>query len=73
MGHHKRNERRRPVDASVPMVRCPKCGRIQPSRGNNAVYFCDHCRMMFDDNPDEGGDWSDRNPAARIERAERGR
>jgi hypothetical protein len=28
---------------------------------------------MFDDSPDEGGDYSDRDPSARLEREERQR
>lgn len=53
------------------IIRCLRCGRTQPRRGPTAIYICEHCRAMFDDDPDEGGDFSDRNPAARLEREER--
>jgi DNA-directed RNA polymerase subunit RPC12/RpoP len=52
-------------------VRCPRCGRGQPYKSPQALYWCDHCRGMFDDDPDEGGTHSDLNPAARLEREER--
>lgn len=37
------------------------------------LYHCAKCDGYFDDNPDEGGTHSDRNPAARLEREERRR
>jgi hypothetical protein len=37
------------------------------------LYHCRGCGAIFDDEPDEGGDWSDGNPAARLEREERRR
>ena len=52
-------------------VACPKCQRKQPKRGgHDTIYFCEHCRYMFDDEPLEGGDYDSRNPAARLEREE---
>lgn len=56
-----------------PQVKCPRCGRAQKDRGPSAIYFCDNCRGQFDNEPLEGGDYSDRNPAARLEREERQR
>lgn len=53
-----------------PPVRCPRCNRPQRRQGPHSLYWCDHCRCQFDDSPDEGGDYSDRNPAARLEREE---
>lgn len=44
---------------NTPQVKCPACGRKQPGRG------------QFDNEPEDGGDYSDQNPAARLERAER--
>jgi len=35
------------------------------------MYYCYRCKMQFDNDPDEGGDYSDWNPAARLEREER--
>lgn len=56
--------------SKVPSVGCPKCDGRQPFRGTDAIYFCDRCRMQFD-LTDDGGDYSDRDPSARLERAER--
>jgi ribosomal protein L37AE/L43A len=71
MAHKTKSRRRKPVDQDVPIVKCPKCERGQVNRGVNAIYWCDHCHAQFDGDPDEGGDWSDRNPAARLEREEK--
>ena len=54
-------------------VSCPKCGRQQKRRSDDAIYWCDGCRMQFDAEGDDGGDYSDVNPALRIEREERRR
>jgi ribosomal protein L37AE/L43A len=54
-------------------VSCPRCSRKQPRRTPDAIYWCENCRCQFDDDPDEGGDYSSRNPAARLEREERRR
>lgn len=57
-----------------PKPRCPRCNRrksvVQRLDGD---YLCTHCSAMFDNDPDEGGDYSERNPAARLERQERKR
>jgi len=58
---------------SSAKVRCPKCNRQYPQQRPDTIYWCNHCRCQFDDDPDEGGDYSDRNPSARIERQERRR
>ncbi len=52
-------------------VRCPKCGRKQKFRSPDALYRCPVCQVTFDNDPDEGGTFSDFNAAARLERAER--
>ena len=57
--------------AKAETVRCPRCRRKQPKQRPDTIYFCQHCQGCFDDQPDEGGYYSDRNPAARLERAER--
>jgi hypothetical protein len=59
------------VATKAPPVRCPGCQRPQSRRGPDAIYWCNHCRCQFDDTPDEGGDFSDRDPAWRLEREER--
>lgn len=49
---------------------CPKCGgRKTAPRGD--WFICHRCDMMFDRDPDEGGDYSARDPAARMMRQER--
>lgn len=52
-------------------IKCPFCGRRKAVRPQADSYFCTRCFKHFDDDPDEGGDYSDRNPAARLEREER--
>ena len=49
------------------MSRCPKCNRSGVVQGDQ--YWCRHCSMIFDDDPDEGGDYAT-NPARRMERQE---
>ncbi len=55
-----------------PLPRCPWCGT---NRGvyehGEREYFCSRCKRLFDDDPAEGGDYSSRDPAARLEREER--
>lgn len=50
-------------------VQCPKCRRMC-DRGLS-LHYCAWCQMQFDDDPDEAGDYDNRNPAARLEREER--
>ncbi len=58
----------------IDFVRCPKCGRKHERRpGNDAIYRCSRCDVQFDNDPDEGDDYSMSNPAARLERQERER
>lgn len=52
-------------------VSCPGCGSKQPKRQDDSIYWCTRCRCQFDADISEGGDYSDHNPAARLERAER--
>ena len=54
------------------MIPCPWCKTSQfVYEHGEREYFCRQCRRLFDDDPDEGGDYSSRNPAARLEREER--
>jgi len=49
--------------------KCPLCGRKgKPVAGGLLQCPQGH---FFDDEPNEGGDYSDRNPAARLERNDR--
>jgi ribosomal protein L37AE/L43A len=52
---------------------CPGCGRRKSVVRAGDLFKCTKCGALFDDDPDEGGDYSDRNPAARIDRMERRR
>lgn len=55
----------------------PKCPRCNTAKQVSAVglcgdmFRCGRCGGLFDDDPNEGGDYSDRDPAARLDRAER--
>ena len=55
------------------LPRCPWCGRQKGIKRVSDVFHCSNCHRFFDNDPDEGGTHSDRNPAARIEREERNR
>lgn len=52
-------------------VACPKCGRRQKRQGSDTMYWCGNCQGMHDADSEEGGDYSDRDPSARLERQER--
>lgn len=52
-------------------IKCPRCGQRVAVGEGQTIFYCSNCRAVFDDDPDEGGDYSDRNPAARLEREER--
>jgi hypothetical protein len=55
----------------------PPCPMCKTNRHANARaggdFYCSNCRGLYDGRDDDGGDYSDRNPAARLERAERER
>jgi hypothetical protein len=53
------------------LPRCPWCGSKQVYEDGERNFFCRTCKRVFDNDPNEGSDYSDRNPAARIEREER--
>ena len=57
---------------STPVPRCVRCKSKRVARLGE-LYRCASCDALFDDNPDEGGDYSSRNPSARMEREERQR
>lgn len=64
-----KKKKHKPVKLGPP---CPRCGsRRTAERGE--LFACADCEALFDGNPNEGGDWSDHNPAARLEREERRR
>lgn len=49
---------------------CIRCGKARHVVTHVQGWWCTACRVLFDDDPDEGGDYGS-NPAARLERAER--
>lgn len=54
--------------------RCPLCKGIgQPVNNEGVMFKCKKCGGFFDSEPDEGGDWSNRNVGLRMEREERRR
>lgn len=52
---------------------CPLCGSTKAAKAGKGRYKCNRCGGLFDDDPDEGGDYHQRNPSARLEREERER
>jgi len=49
---------------------CPFCGDRRIITYAGSIYRCAKCDRLFDDDPDEGGDFGNR-PSARMERQER--
>lgn len=62
-------------DKKTQMPKCPPCNtakNVKPFGLTGTLFHCSKCHGTFE--PDgEGGDYSDRNPAARLEREERRR
>lgn len=56
-----------------PRVKCPFCGTTKVDAIGLAgdMFLCNRCGSHFDNDPEEGGDYSTSNPAARLEREER--
>ena len=50
--------------------KCPKCGsNRQVYEDGDRGFWCDSCKVAFDNDPDEGGTHSN-DPTKRIERTE---
>jgi rubredoxin len=52
---------------------CPVCKTAKQSKPIGTigdVYKCGRCGGLYDIDPEEGGDFDSRNPAARLERRE---
>jgi len=61
-----------PIEELRIPIPCPWCKTAQyvyPE--GEREFYCRQCKRIFDADPDEGGDFSDRNPAVRLEREER--
>lgn len=52
--------------------RCPHCGK-KSEHARGGLFRCLSCGGLHDGDPNEGKDFDDRNPAARIEREEKAR
>ena len=62
------------MPTKLPKCQNARCGRRKTVRQrSDGQYVCSHCGCIWDAEPDEGGDYCDRNPAARLEREERQR
>ena len=55
---------------TLPPCPCCKTNRHASTHGQSQ-YYCSRCGGLYDNDPDEGGDHSTFNPAARLEREER--
>lgn len=60
----------RPPIAPPP---CPQCGNKSGIQQIGLTFKCPRCRALYDNDPDEGGTFSDRNPSARLDRQDRER
>jgi len=53
------------------VANCPKCGGNNTGRFTDTnLHTCLDCKMLFDADPDEGGDYSESRPDARLIREE---
>jgi hypothetical protein len=51
---------------------CIRCGsRKDVGEAGERRWFCHGCKVLFDEDPDEGGDYSTGDPSRRMEREER--
>lgn len=50
---------------------CPKCGSNKRSAPRGEWWYCHNCDCLYDGEPEEGGDYSTRDPSWRMQRAER--
>ena len=59
----------------MSLPQCPRCRTAKDVRpqGERNLFICGRCNGMFDNDPNEGGDYADHRPDIRIEREERRR
>jgi len=51
---------------------CPRCGkRNEVGDAGDRRFFCHFCKVLFDDDVSEGGDYSSKDPSWRLMREER--
>ena len=53
-----------------PLMPCPRGKNHKVTLHGQSEFYCTVCRMLFDNDPDEGGTHGDR-PEARMMREER--
>ena len=59
------------MDRVDPTPKCPLCKsnrRVHPE--GSRAFFCLSCRVGFDNDPDEGGDYATGDPSRRLTREE---
>lgn len=66
------------AEEQAAAVRCPRCQEMRCKRRDvisfpTGGHYCRLCQMEFDADPEEGGDWDDRDPARRLDRQEQRR
>jgi hypothetical protein len=50
---------------------CPGCGTNRNANARaGGDFYCAKCQCLYDADPDEGSDYSDRDPSVRLIRAE---
>ena len=51
----------------MPSPKCPKCGRRgkRDNQTDEDLFWCKWCRMLYDDDPDDGGDFRN-DPTRRV-------
>ncbi len=52
-------------------ILCPFCKKRGAVYDGDRRYYCPSCKKLFDDDPDEGGDYSAYHASWRLERQER--
>ena len=67
---NRRKGRKTTARADLVATVCPMCGGRGRAIGPEQLLVCRKCGGLYDSQPDEGGDYSTFNPAARLERAE---
>jgi ribosomal protein L37AE/L43A len=57
------------MNAPQPKPPCPRCGRKKTVPHDGDCWYCPGCQSVFDNDPDEGGDYF-QDPTKRIQRQE---
>ena len=68
MSKSKQRRRARAQRQTADTPRCPACN--SPAMLQGEFWYCPPCDGLFDDDPDEGSDYSDYDPSWRLQREE---